>query len=229
MFRNVCGLLLVCLAGCTGRAGMSAVPFTRSDLSDQEPLITHFPQAGTCVWFTDDAGRINLAVKYKNLPLLGIYSQAQWTLWIRAGQPPAGSTLRYRLERSTVRGICTSGMTHQRYEARWGVLVLDRTGKDTYRGRFHISASQQQYSLLTGWAPAGFSAPLLIMVGEFEAVHDEKLGNAIADSINKEDWSGLAPTLPVIPMSGSSRPQTSQPATRPTPRKATGTMPAVKQ
>lgn len=203
------------LCGCGGRAELSAVPFSRNDITEQEPLIVRLPTASTCVWFTDDAGRVNVAMRHDGLALLGKYSKTSWVMSMRLGQPPAGRSLRYRIERAAVRGICTSGLAHQRFDARWGVLVLDRQSLNRFRGRFQIASAQQQFTLFSGWSPAGPMAPLLIMVGEFEAVHDEKLGRALIAPIQQEDWSGMAPSPPMIVGPASRSTTRPSPATRP--------------
>lgn len=202
------GLTALCLAtGCSGSGWLSAVPFTRNDIAEHEALVATLPRANTCVWFTDDAGRVNIVMRHTEPPLLGKQYQTEWIMGLRAGEPPAGSTLRYRVERGACRGLCTSGMTHQRFESRWGVMILSRRSGDRFRGRFHIAAAQQQFSLFTGWAPTGAMAPLLILVGEFEAVHNQKVGRGLMLSLEKEDWSGLAPSPP-IPIGPASRPST---------------------
>jgi hypothetical protein len=213
-------LSLVATAGCTGSGRLSAVPFTRNDISDQEALITTLPTAGTCAWYTDSEERVNVVMRHRGPALPGKPPQSEWVMWIRAGKPPAGSGLRYRIERGAARGLCTAAMAHQRFESRWGVLVLGRQSGERFRGRFQISAAQQQFTLFTGWTPAGAMAPLLILVGEFEAVHDEKLGREMAKLIEKEDWAGLSPALPIL-ISPTTRPAVRPAATRPTTRPTT--------
>lgn len=213
----VFAILLPVAAGCAGRADISAVPVSRSDLRDSEPLISRLPTAGRCAWFVDAAGHINVAMKYENVPIFGRFTKAQWLVRIRLGEPPAGRSLKYTILRDHVRGICSSGVEQWRFQSRWGVLVLDRMSGDRFRGRFHLTVAQQQFSLFGGWAPAGPLAPWVLMVGEFEAVHDTKAAKAILDTIDAENWDGMNPVVPTRPVRLTTRPALPRPeATRPT-------------
>ena len=205
------------LSGCTGSAAISAIPFSRTDIRDREPLALTLPTAGRCAWYVDGAGQLTVAMKYENFPLFGKYTKAGWLARFRLGEKPAGRSLRYNLSRDQVRGLCSSGIEHWRFQTRWGVLVLDQMPGHRYRGRFQIAVAQQQFTLLSGWAPTGYTAPLLIMWGEFEAVHDEELAKAVVAAIDKENWTDFG-TIPMVrPVQTRPLPGTTQPATRPVP------------
>lgn len=208
------------LAGCTGRASLSAIPFSRADLRDQEPLVVALPTAARCAWYVDNAGQLTVAMKYENIPILGKFTKAQWLARFRLGEPPAGRSLRYNLYRDQVRGVCSSGVEHWRFQTRWGMLVLDRLPGERFRGRFQITVAQQQFTLFSGWSPAGFAAPLLIMWGEFEAVHDESFAKSVVATIDKENWEALGafPTTRPIqtrPLPAAARTRPASAATRP--------------
>lgn len=204
--------------GCGGWARVSGIPFKRDDLRDNEPLETRFPAADRCCWYAGDDGHATVAMEYHNLPLFGSLSEVAWTIGWRLDGMPAGRSRLYRLDRGDVRGIAAFGLDRRRFESRWGVLVLDRITPDRYRGRFHIAVGQQQFSPLTGWAPQGFLAPLLILWGEFEAVRDPARAKRIQDRVDAEDWESLSITptvIPITPIEPASRPTTTRPdATR---------------
>ncbi len=202
------------LGGCTGRATISAIPFSRSDIRDREPLVLVLPTAGRCAWYVDDAGQLTVAMKYENLPLFGKYTKAGWLARFRLGEKPAGRSLRYNLSRDQVRGLCSSGIEHWRFQTRWGVLVLDQMPGHRYRGRFQITVAQQQFTLFSGWAPTGYTAPLLIMWGEFEAVHDEGLAKTVVAAIDKENWTDFGAIPMVRPIQTRPHTDSTQPATR---------------
>lgn len=202
------------LAGCTGHGSISAIPFSRGDIRDREPLVSVLPTAGRCAWYVDEAGQLTVAMKYENIPIFGKFTKARWLARFRLGEMPAGRALKYNIHRDQVRGLCTTGLEHWRFQTRWGVVVLERLSGNRFRGRFQIAVAQQQFTLFSGWSPNGFAAPLLIMWGEFEAVHDEALGKAVAAALDKEDWSGLGvyPTTRPIEIR---RAPTTRPASRP--------------
>jgi hypothetical protein len=208
---------LAWLAGCTGYANISALPFSRADLRDREPLVLVLPTASHCVWYTDKAGQLTIAMEYENIPIFGKYTKARWLARFRLGEPPAGRSLKYNVYRDQVRGLCSSGIEHWRFQTRWGLVVLDRLADERFRGRFQIAVAQQQFTLFNGWAPMGFSAPLLHMWGEFEAVRDERLGKAIDAAIDKEDWADLGISPTTRPLQTRPRLLTTRPTTRPRP------------
>ncbi len=206
------------LPGC-GWGRVSAIPFSRTDLRDREPLVYNLPTAGRCGWYLDDKGQMTVAMKYQNLPIFGPLTGSQWVMRMRLGDPPAGSSLRYNLFRDQVRGLCSSGVEHWRFQSRWGVLVLDRLPGRRFKGRFQLSVSQQQFSLFGGWSPVGFRAPLMTMWGEFEAVHDERLGKEVSEAIARENWEDLGVFPATRPATLTTRPVQTRPV-RPTTTRA---------
>jgi len=193
--RSIVSVLLTIglplIAGCTGHGSVWAKPLSRSDIRDNEPLVYPFPAAAECAYFVDDKGQIHIALRYEKLPLLGEFSRVTWFMHIRATDSPRGRAMTARLLRDQIRAIYSAGVDHRRFDSRWGVLVLSRLSDDRFRGRFDATVAQQQFSILAGWNPTGYQAPLMSMWGEFEAIHDEKRARSIIQVIEREDWTDL--------------------------------------
>jgi hypothetical protein len=189
--RLVLLVALAAVAGCHGYATISGVPYARRDLPDNEPLISRLPTAAKGVWYVDEQERLDLAFAYDGLALGD--AKNMWRVSIGLEGLPAGRSREYRIARDQMRGLYSVGMDHRRFQSRWGVLVLDRVGRDRFRGRFQITAAQQRFTVFTGWSPEGDRAPLLILLGEFEVVQDPAMGRAIRRDVDAEDWSSLGP------------------------------------
>jgi pimeloyl-ACP methyl ester carboxylesterase len=178
-------------AGCQGTAHTSLIPYSRTDLTESEPLAAELPGAGQCAWYVDEAGRMRVAMRYESLALFGELTKVVWSMAFELEAPPAGRARLYKVRSNAVRMLYSGGIDHRRLLARWGVVLLTQAGGDRYRGRFQIAAAHQQFTLLTSWRPEGIRAPLMIVWGRFEAVHDETLARSLMADIEAEDWSGL--------------------------------------
>jgi hypothetical protein len=183
---------LTLASGCTGHGSIWTKPLSRTDLRDNEPLVYPFPRAAQCAYFIDENGHTHVAMKHENIPLFGQFSKVTWLMHLRADDQPKGRAMNARLLRDRVRMLYSGGIEHRRFDSRWGLLVLTRLPGDRFMGRFDITVAQQQFTILAGWGPSGFQAPLMNMWGEFEAVHDEKLARSIIRRIEEEDWTDLA-------------------------------------
>ncbi|MBN1490606.1 MAG: hypothetical protein JXA69_11870 [Phycisphaerae bacterium] len=208
------------VAGCSGRAEITAIPFTRKDLAGNEPLVSKLPPADQCAWFLDAEGNVRVAMHYENIPLFGKFSKAEWNMALQAEGLPASRERSFTLYRDHFRGLYSISLDHRRFQSRWGVLVLTRLSGDRLRGRFQIAAAQQQFTLFEGWAPPGYQAPLWILWGEFEAVHDPKRAEAILAVLNAEDWGEMLPGPALQPRRLEPRAVLSQPTTQPATRSA---------
>jgi len=182
---------LFSLAGCTGRGSVAMVPFMRSDLQPQEVLVQRVP-INEAYYSVDDQGEITVALRYHAKSLLNKTFDVDWQMSIVLGSLPAGSQKLYRMSNRTGR-IAQSHMSNSRRgESLTGIVVLHAPKNGRLKGRFHANMRLQQFGVLTGWSPALYRAPMVITVGEFEAIENFERAQQIRAHTEPE---GLERTL----------------------------------
>lgn len=89
---------------------------------------------------------------------------------------PAGSARSYPVDRQTLRMKIDQGYTHLRGASLSGIAaVWDYRPRKPLRGRFRITATQQSFSILTGWS----GDARVLLAGDFVAVPNEAAGRQI--------------------------------------------------
>ena len=166
------------LAGCTGSGSVVLVPMVRSDFGPQEPLVQTVP-VGEAYYGVDRQGELTVALRCHQASLWGRMLDFDWQMSIVLDGLPAGSQKLYRAGPYSVRTVQSYGGDHRRGQSSAGVAVVDAPARGRLKGRFHVSMRLQQFSPLTGWAPVLYRAPLIIAVGEFEAIHQPQLAGQI--------------------------------------------------
>ncbi|MCL2329930.1 MAG: hypothetical protein FWC56_01345 [Phycisphaerae bacterium] len=171
--------------GCNGSGTVKVVPVLRTNFTDTEPLVQSV-RVTEAYWYIDhDPDRPNqpqvvVALKSRVASLLGREFDFDWTLSLVLDGMPAGSSRLYPLSADAIRLVQTCGLDRRRSKGWTGVAVLyapkKSLGGDRLRGRFHVNVRQQQFSLLNGWTPSYFQAPMLVLAGDFEAVYDAEKG-----------------------------------------------------
>ncbi|HSW47197.1 MAG TPA: hypothetical protein VLM89_16660 [Phycisphaerae bacterium] len=187
---RVAGLVIVCcLSGCAGSGVVHVMPFLRYDFPANE-LPAQTVQADRACWWQDEQGRVYVALRRHVPSLLGKAFEYDWQMTLMVEDLPAGSEKLYRLGADSVRQRLSFGGVHLRSLSLTGVAVVHGPRGGILRGRFHADVRQQQFNVLTGWVPQMGRAPMIVMAGVFEAIHDPARGQAIlerteADSLGR--------------------------------------------
>jgi hypothetical protein len=175
------GGVVMLAAGCGGSGTVKVVPMMRADFTDQEPLIQNVPFS-EAYWDVNGRGQVVVVLRRHAPSVLGRGFDFDWQMSLVLEGLPAGSSRLYQLKSESVRILQTYGLDQRRCGSWAGVAVLHAPRNLRLRGRFHADLRQQQFGLLTGWAPQYYyQAPTLIVVGEFEAVRRPKLASEICE------------------------------------------------
>lgn len=210
----VLSTICLCAAGCAGRGTVQLVPQMRSDLPPGEPLMQTVPVNEAYYWVAQD-GALSVALRYRSSSLLGKAFETDWQMSLLLPDLPAGSQKLYRLSMREVRLVQSNGGDHRRSSSLTGIAVVNAPSNGTLVGRFHVLVRQQQFSVLNGWMPPAYQAPVLVMVGDFTAVHQPQRGKEILAHTEEGEFG--RPTLISIPLHPVTRPA-SQPARSTSPR-----------
>lgn len=181
IIHAVCGVIVAGAAGCTGHARITLIPLSSSAIEPDGPLeIRLNPQE--CYWWVDDDGKLNLAMAYHNLSLLGNYTRDALELSLILGEPASRPERRYSVDRKTARGVWHRGAFHLRLRSRRGAVALRLRDDNILVGRFRLFCMSQSFGVLTGWN----SRAQVLVQGQFTAFHDEHHGKPIFERIEKE-------------------------------------------
>jgi len=200
------GPLVLALAGCGGRATVQIVSLQTKDIDERRPLIWRC-ETDRCYWWLEPDGTVNVAIQYENVSLVGELGKVRLALSLSLEALPAGEVRTYPVRGRALRAGAQFGPDHRRFRSYQGVVLVRRVGPSRIRGRFRIFALQQQFSVVTGWRFAG----MLLFLGRFEAVADERKARPIVQASEVDDWA----RPPREPKPATSRPA-SRPATAPT-------------
>lgn len=202
---------MMTLAGC-GSGTVHIVPMMRSDFPEQEKLVFTVPVREAYYDVAAD-GKVQIGLRYRVDSPLGPGLSVDWQMGLTVEGMPAGRERLCRLTAGAARIVQVAGADQRRSQAWSGIAVLHEPVGGRLRGRFHLTMRQQQFALLTGWSPSMFRAPVMIVVGEFEAVKEAAATKAIYDRLDAvgfdESSGGLSAPIPLqLPM---------MPATKPSP------------
>lgn len=187
------------LAGCTGRARIEVVPFTRTDLSFQEPLVQHVA-ADQAYADVDEQGLLTVSIRRQHRSLLSNALDTDWMMSIVVEGLPAGRERLCRLNGRSVRIAESAGTCQRRGRAVSGVVVLQAPQAGVLHGRFHITAHLQQFSMLSGWSPE-YRSPMVVVVGEFDAVFDRQACRSIREATEADGFERFTPSTQTEPAS----------------------------
>jgi len=176
------------ISGCTGHGTVYGVPFMRRDFPPTEPP-AQVVQAGEAYYWIDGQKRLNVALRRHVPSLLGKAFEYDWLMSLVLEDLPAGSEKLYYLGMDSVRQLASYGGAHQRSTSLTGIAVIHAPSRWELRGRFHATVRQQQFTVLTGWAPDLGRAPMIVQAGTFEAVHDPESGKAIRDRTEADGFA----------------------------------------
>ena len=180
------------LAGCngTGRVDVAALDFQAIDPPEGPAPRFVTLDLDRCYWWTDEAGRVHVALERDRPALLGTEWRFRFQLSLALDQPPAGKARDYRVNRRELRGVARFGPTQSRFSSLYGIVALYREPQNCLRGSFRMEVARETQQLLGGWSrPSRY-----LMMGSFVAVPDADRGRRIA--AEAEAPSGGATTQP---------------------------------
>src|SRR3990170_2444097 len=102
------------LCGCAGGGTFNIVSLQMRDLGEDQPLVSTF-HPGECYYWIDEAGKINVALRYQNIPWLGPLSKVSFDLSFELEEPPAGRARQYTIRSREFRGRAELGAFVHRF------------------------------------------------------------------------------------------------------------------
>lgn len=166
-------LLVLCawiLTGCTGSAhvDITALSFRAIDPPGGPPPRVFTFEMQRCFWWTDDAGRLWVAMDLDRGALLGRLLRLQFAASLALDLPPAGRGREYQATGRTLRVVARQGTAHVRFTSLGGIVVVHRASNNRLRGSFRFDTARQSLGLLGTWSkPARY-----LFMGTFEALPD---------------------------------------------------------
>jgi len=183
---STCALGVAWLAGCGGSGSVHVMPFERRDFPPTEPPAEVIPATEAYWWREGD--ELNVALRREALCLAGPSCERELLLSLVVEGMPAGRERLYPLQRDALRERSSDRGAHRRSASLNGVAVIAAPQGGRLKGRFHVSVRQQQFTILTGWTPRLARAPLAVMAGTFEAVHDPRRGRKIRARVEADEF-----------------------------------------
>ena len=130
-----------------------------------------------CYWWTDEAGRLWIAMKRSTRPLLAPPGEYSFLLSLRLDEGlPAGPAREYRVTYDTLRARVRVGPLEARYWSQGGIVAIYRERGHRLRGSLRIRVRREVRSLLGRWT----GMTNLLLLGSFTAVPDRLHGPPIA-------------------------------------------------
>jgi hypothetical protein len=185
----------------------------RADLPRREPLIQQI-SVDEAYYAVDDDGTLTIALRRNRQSMLFPRLSSEWAMSMVLEGLPAGRERLYPLSTREVRAAQSIAGDHRRWRALMGVAVVQAPQGGRLRGRFHATVQQQQYGLLTGWTPPVYQGPVMVLLGEFEAVLN---ASRVDELVERTEADGFERPVP----SAATRPEPLElratPRTRPAP------------
>jgi hypothetical protein len=172
-----------------------------NDLNPAHPLVNRF-HPSECYYRLDDSDKIHVAMRYRNLPLFGPFSSVTITLSLVLDKLPAGRARTYTLRGYSLRLWAAVGPKLHRMRSTYGIATIHDVQRGSLHGRFRCYARHQSGNVLTGWHG---DSPLLL-TGEFLAVENEDLAQALEHQTDTGDWTRRP--RPATATQAASRPTT---------------------
>jgi hypothetical protein len=197
--------LLVGCAG-TGRVQLAALNFQAIDPPGGPPPKVYTFEMRRCYWWTDDAGRVVIAMDLDRGAWLGRLFHLTIDIALTLDQPPAGRARDYPATSRTLRAVARQGPAMVRFTAVNGVVALYRAPGERLRGSFRFDTARHTLELLGTWSrPARY-----LFMGTFEAVPDAQgIGRRIAAATEGGWTRDLAPSQPTTAPAAPAPPQSS--------------------
>lgn len=188
---------LAVLSGCQGSGHIDVAALNYNAIDPPAPRISRL-NLQRCYWWTDDEGRVWIAME-RDQPLVIRPEHFVFQLSLVLDKLPAGRARDYHISRHELRGVARLGPAESRLVSIAGIMALYREPGDRLRGSLRLLVARHGRELLGNWGPAS----RYLLLGSFEAVHDEQRGRRIAEATEASGW-------------GRQPPSETQPASRPT-------------
>jgi hypothetical protein len=163
----------------TGCAGGGRLEFASLDFRAVDPPPPRVSPVGLqeCYWWTEDDGRVQIAMQSRRTPLWNSTLRFQLQLSLTLEKLPAGPARNYTLEPRALQARVRFGPWESRFTSQTGIVALYRESGDRLRGSARVRTSRVTLQWLGGW-----SEPVrYLMLASFTAVPDERRGRAIAE------------------------------------------------
>jgi hypothetical protein len=184
--RAACGLAFsgaaLVLCGCQGGGHVDLAALNYRDI---DPPAARFTSVNLdrCFWWTDEQEHVWVALERDQVIWLGP-AHFVFQLSLQLDKPPAGHSRNYLASNRELRGVVRFGPAQSRFVSQAGIVALYRESGDHLRGSVRLDVLRHAQQLLGGWSPAG----RYLMLGEFDAVHDEQAGRRIAEATEAHGW-----------------------------------------
>jgi hypothetical protein len=206
-WRGILVASLCCAAGCRGSGRLHFASLDYRDIDPQvPPRLTAF-DLQECYWWTDEGGRLWMAMQRQHTPLFYPKMRFEFQLSVALERLPAGRARTCKVDRTTLRARVCVGPWESRFTSRVGVIAVCREPGDRLRGSLRLQAVRVASHWLGGWGkPSRY-----LLLGSFTAVPDERRGRAIAEATESSGWgrdSSAGPPItsrPARPPPSSSR------------------------
>ena len=208
-WRGLLAVCLCCAVGCRGggRIELASLNYRAIDPPAAPPPRVARINLDCCYWWTDDDGRLWIAMQREQALLLSPKWRLQFQRSLALEKLPAGSARDYKITRKALRARLRVGPWEGRFASQAGIIALYREPHDVLRGSMRLQASRTTTRLLGGWSKP---TPYLIL-GSFTAIRDERRGRAIVEATESSGWGRDVPTRP----RRGTRPPSSQPTAAP--------------
>ena len=176
-------LILFCLAG-SGCSGGAHLEFTALNFRSIDPPPPYSrSRFDHCYWWTDEKGRVWIAMERRVASILGEDFTFEFQLSLLLERLPAGRARNYTVGKREFRALARIGPLESRFTSSAGIVALYRASGDRLRGSLRMQVVRQSVNpLLGGWTrPARY-----LIAGTLEAVHDERRGRAIVEKMEHE-------------------------------------------
>ncbi|MFQ5805513.1 MAG: hypothetical protein ACE5I3_03575 [Phycisphaerae bacterium] len=177
---------LCCAVGCSGsgRIELASLNYRAVDPPAAPPPRVARIDLDGCYWWTDDNGRVWIAMQRQWTPLFSPRLRFEFQLSLVLDKLPAGRARDYRVARKELRARLRFGPWESRFTSTVGILALYRESNDRLRGSLRLQATRVTTRWLGGWGkPTRY-----LMLGSFVAVHDEQRGRPIAEATESSGW-----------------------------------------
>jgi len=176
-------VLLIALAagGCSGHGQIELSSLNYRAIDPPPPRAARL-ELDRGYWWTDADGQVWIALSGRRQLLCGPPLRFDMSLVLE--KLPAGPARNYQVGFRELRAMSRWGPTESRFTSVAGVVALYRRPQERLRGSFRLIVQRQYRQLLGGWSgPSSY-----LLQGTFEAVHDEKAGQAIAAQTEAYGW-----------------------------------------
>lgn len=177
------------LAGCRGGGNVQLISLDFRSIDPPAPRVFEL-SFDRCVWWSDERGRLWLAMSRDLQSIFGPLGRVQFEMSIRLEKPPSGRARNYSLAAEEVRARIRTALSETRLTSISGILAVYREGGEGMRGSFRFQANRHTLQILGGWSRGA----RFLFLGRFHAVPDAGEAGAIVESTEGPGFERGEPT-----------------------------------